>query len=238
MNIFGKRKKKGPAAPSPQQTADVITGLRKKLQQIEKREEFVQKKIDAQMAEARARSKRKDKKGALMCLKRKKLYEKEVQKYQGARLTLEQQIITLEGAAVNKEVFMAMRTGTGALQQIHGDLDAEKVEEVMDDVQDQMAVADEISEAISNPIGGAMEDDDDLLAELDELDELDVADDVMGEVQVPGMGTAVAPVAAPAPATPILPTAPTGAITPAAAPAAAEDDPDMAELAALAAGME
>lgn len=241
MNIFGKRKKKaGPAASNPQQTADVITSLRKKLGQIEKREGFVQKKIDAQMAEARARSKRKDKKGALMCLKRKKLYEKEIQKYQGARLTLEQQIITLESATVNKEVFMAMRTGATAMQQIHGELDAEKVEETMDEIADQMAVADEISEAIANPMGGEMEDDDELLAELDELDEFDLEAEVTGEVKVPGMdepaaAAAVAP--APAPAF-VIPDAPTGEIVaPAAATAGGDADPDMAELEALAAGM-
>lgn len=235
MNIFGKRKKKAAAAPNPQQTADVITGLRKKLNQIEKREEFVQKKIDAQLAEARARTKKKDKRGALMCLKRKKLYEKEIAKYQGARLTLEQQIITLESATVNVETFRAMRTGATAMEQIHGELSSEKVEEVMDDIADQMAVADEISDAISNPIGGAMEDDDDLLAELDELDELDVGDDVMGEVTIPGVGEPA--VAAPAPAhpTPALPSAPTGPVVP-DAPVAA-DDADLAELNELAASM-
>lgn len=234
MNIFGKRKKKAAPSHNPQQTADVITGLRKKLVQIEKREEFVQKKIDAQMKEARARSKKKDKKGALYCLKRKKLYEGEIAKYQGARLTLEQQIITLESATVNVETFNAMRTGAAAMEQIHGELSSEKVEEVMDEIGDQMAVADEISEAISNPIGGAMEDDDDLLAELDELDELEIGDEMGGEVTIPGMGAAEPAVAAPAPAmpTPVLPSAPTGPVA-----AAADADPDMAELEALAAGM-
>ena len=57
-----------------------------------------------------------------MCLKRKKLYEKEIAKYQGARLTLEQQIITLESATVNVETFNAMRTGATAMEQIHGEL--------------------------------------------------------------------------------------------------------------------
>ena len=87
----------------------------------------------------------------------------------------------------------------------------------MDEISDQMAVADEISDAISNPIGGAMEDDDDLLAELDELDEDELADDIMGEVSIPGMGEAAA---APAPAvsTPVLPSAPTGPVASTPAP--------------------
>jgi len=94
-----------------------------------------------------------------MCLKRKKLYEKEIAKYQGARLTLEQQIITLESATVNVETFRAMRAGASAMEQIHGQMSTENVDDVMDEISEQMQVADEISEAISNPIGGAMEDD-------------------------------------------------------------------------------
>merc|ERR1719231_106490 len=44
---------------------------------MQKREQFLQKKIDAELARAKDCSKRKDKRGALMALKKKKLYEKE-----------------------------------------------------------------------------------------------------------------------------------------------------------------
>jgi charged multivesicular body protein 4 len=43
---------------------------------MQKREAFLQKKIDAELAKAKDCSKRKDKRGALMALKKKKLYEK------------------------------------------------------------------------------------------------------------------------------------------------------------------
>lgn len=230
MNIFGKRKVAKPKS-SAADTAKVITGLRQKLNMLEKRENHVQKKIDAQLAEARARSAKKDKKGALMALKRKKLYEKEIQKYQGARLTLEQQIITLESATVNVETFKAMQTGARAMETIHGELSSEKVEEVMDDISEQMAVADEISEAIGGSIGGAMEDDDELLAELDELDELEMHETMLDVPSVPSAGIGVAPVAAaPAPATPAMPDAPD-------APIADADEDEMAALRELEAGL-
>ena len=42
----------------------------------------------------------------------------------------------------------------------------------MDDIQEQQDIANEISEAISNPVGfGADVDEDELLAELDELEQ-------------------------------------------------------------------
>lgn len=227
MNIFGKKKVAKPAGQSAADTAKVITELRGKLEMLEKRENHVQRKIDAQIADARARSARKDKRGALMALKRKKLYEKEIQKYNGARLTLEQQIITLEGAAVNKETFNALRSGARAMESIHGDLSAEKVEDIMDDIGDQMQIADDISEAISNPIGGALDDDDELLAELDELDELNMTDQMLSAPTAPASIGATAAPAAPSHVS--LPDAPT--TTPAVA---ATGDADADELAALA----
>ena len=50
----------------------------------------------------------------------------------------------------------------------------------MDDIQEQQDIANEISEAISNPVGfGADVDEDELLAELDELEQVNKAEDVM-----------------------------------------------------------
>jgi charged multivesicular body protein 4 len=42
------------------------------------------------------------------------MYESEIEKLQGARVTLEQQAMGLEGAAVNVEVFKAVESGVNA----------------------------------------------------------------------------------------------------------------------------
>jgi prefoldin subunit 5 len=60
--------------------------------------------------------------GAIFALKKMKMYEGEVNKLQGARMTLETQIASLEGAAINVEVFKAMQSGATAMKQIRGDL--------------------------------------------------------------------------------------------------------------------
>lgn len=57
------------------------------------REKHIQKKIKAELIDAKAKSTAKDKKGALCALKRKKMYEAEVGKINGARMTLENQVI-------------------------------------------------------------------------------------------------------------------------------------------------
>ena len=60
--------------------------------------------------------------GALFALKRKKMFEAEVMKLQGAKITLESQIMALESAVVNIETFHAMSRGAVAMKGIRGNL--------------------------------------------------------------------------------------------------------------------
>jgi len=65
MPLFGKKK----TAPSPKES---ISKLRETVDMLEKREQFLQKKCDQQTAEAKKYMQQKNKRAALMCLKRKK----------------------------------------------------------------------------------------------------------------------------------------------------------------------
>ena len=105
------------------------------------------------------------------------MYEAEVEKLQGARITLEQQKMSLEGAAVNIEVFKAVESGVQAsmtsfplspslvavycekyiiytsflVKGMRGNLDAARVDRVMDDIEEEKDLSDQISEAITRP---------------------------------------------------------------------------------------
>lgn len=170
MNLFGKKKASAAPAPLP---VDTIKLLRDNLLVLEKREEHIQKKIEMALSEARQKSSKKDKNGALFALKRKKMYESEVSKLQGARITLDSQILALESAAVNIETFKAMKSGANAMKGLRGDIDADKVDDIMDEIQDEKDIHDSISEAISRP-GQDLFNDEDLLEELAELEALDL----------------------------------------------------------------
>eukprot|EP01034_Spumella_vulgaris_P024038 gene24038-30335_t len=100
------------------------------------------------------------------------MYETEVTKLQGARITLDSQILSLESAAVNLETFKAMKAGAGAMKGMRGNIDADKVEDMMDEIQEEKDIHDQISEAISRP-GQDLFNDEDLLAELAELDAME-----------------------------------------------------------------
>lgn len=171
MNLWGK--KSTPQNNVPKQSpVDTIKMLRDNLLTLEKREEHIQKKMDVALQEAKVKSQKKDKHGALFALKRKKMYEGEISKLQGTRITLESQINALESAAVNIETFRAIQAGAGQMKAMRKDIDAEKVEEIMDDIQEEKDIHDAISEAISRP-GQDLFNDEELLAELEELDALE-----------------------------------------------------------------
>ncbi|KAJ2518581.1 ESCRT-III subunit protein snf7, partial [Coemansia sp. RSA 2049] len=129
---------------------DAIISLRENISMLEKRETHLQSKIEQELAKARDYATR-NKMAALAALKRKKMLETQVEKISGSRLMLESQVMTIEAANVNLETMKAMQTGAEAMKGIHKDLNVDKVDETMDEIREQMDLANEISDAISQP---------------------------------------------------------------------------------------
>ncbi|KAG5456831.1 MAG: Snf7-domain-containing protein, partial [Olpidium bornovanus] len=101
MNLFfGKAKAK--TAPK-----DAIVKLRETLEMLEKRENFLHTKIENELRIAKANA-TKNKRAALMALKRKKAYEASIDKISGARITIETQVMAIENANVNLETMNSM----------------------------------------------------------------------------------------------------------------------------------
>eukprot|EP00126_Sphaerothecum_destruens_P009590 Sdes_comp20543_c0_seq1m15250 len=164
MNLFSKAKKAPPAKES-------IQKLRETLELLEKRENYLEKKIENELLVAKKNAS-KNKRIALMALKRKKTYEAQIEKITGARMTIETQVLTIENANVNLEAMNAMKMGAATMKNIHGTMTIEKVDETMDEIREQMDVANEIGDAISQPVGFGIDfDDEELNAELDELEQ-------------------------------------------------------------------
>ncbi|KAJ1734096.1 ESCRT-III subunit protein snf7 [Coemansia biformis] len=168
MKLFFSKKKE----PTPK---DAIITLRGNLAMLEKREAHLQNQIDLALRTARANA-TKNRKAAIVALKRKQQLEAQMDKITASRMTLEAQAMAIEGANVNLETMKAMQTGAEAMKGIHKDLSIDKVDQTMDDIRDQMDLANDISEAISRPdMFGVTLDDDEVNAELDllEQEELD-----------------------------------------------------------------
>merc|ERR1719295_801699 len=124
------------------------------------------------MATAKAKSKKRDKKGALYELKKKKQLENQLNSIQGKKLNLETQIMALEDAHLNKETINAMKATIK-------ESDIDKADELMEDINEAMDQVNEMNEAMSQPLGQMM-DDDELEAELAELEELE-ADELLND---------------------------------------------------------
>merc|ERR1712130_341272 len=159
---------------------DSIQQLRQAVTQLEKREVHLDKKIQVCLNNAKAKSKRRDKKGALFELKKKKQLENQLQSIQGKKLNLETQIMALEDAHLNKETLKAMKTSANAMKATVKESDLDKADELMEDMNEAMDQINEMNEAMSQPLGQVM-DDDELEAELAELEELE-ADELLNEM--------------------------------------------------------
>ncbi|XP_063416869.1 charged multivesicular body protein 4b-like [Mytilus trossulus] len=165
--MFGGGKGKN-KAPTPQ---EAIQKLRETEEMLEKKQAFLEKKIDQEVGTAKKNA-AKNKRAALQALKRKKRYEKQLQQIDGTLSTIEFQREALENASTNTEVLNVMGNAAKALKAAHQNMDVDKVHDLMDDVAEQQEIANEISEAISNPVGfGQDADEDDLMAELEELEQ-------------------------------------------------------------------
>ncbi|XP_030409225.1 charged multivesicular body protein 4c isoform X2 [Gopherus flavomarginatus] len=126
-------------------------------------------------------------KSALQALKRKKRYEKQLSQIDGTLSTIEFQREALENSHTNTEVFKNMGYAAQAMKKVHENMDLDKIDSLMDDITEQQAVAQEISEAISNRVGFGDEfDEDELMAELEELEQEEL-NKKMTDVRLPSV---------------------------------------------------
>lgn len=109
------------------------------------------------------------------------MYEAELDKIQNVKMTLETQVINLESAAQNAETFKAMEAGTKTMKKIRQDTGIDKVDDIMDEIKEEMELANEINNAIAAPVDPLLTDEDELLAELEALE----ANDLEAELLAP-----------------------------------------------------
>ncbi|KAI5453951.1 ESCRT-III subunit protein snf7 [Naganishia albida] len=168
-----------------QSARDSIVSLRQQLLTLDKREEFLQKKIEEELKKAKANA-TSNKKLAMAALRQKQAFEGELNRIAGTRLTLEAQVNAIETANLNAETMIAMKKGAEALKGIHGNMKIDKVDATMDQIREQMEISNEISDAISNPVNMGIDvDDEELKNELEELEQEQLNDRLMGAERAP-----------------------------------------------------
>jgi len=179
---------------SKQVARDAIVGLRQQQAMLEKKEEYLIKKMEEELKKAKANAVS-NKSAATAALRRKKAMETELDRIGGTRLQLENQINVLESANINAETMAAMKRGSEALKAIHGKMRVQDVETQMDSIRDQADVANEISQAIAGDVN--IMEDEELKAELAELEQEELDERLMGAERVP-VHTPASPAKSPA----------------------------------------
>jgi len=179
MSYFSGKRDPKPAA------RDAIVSLRQQLIMLEKKEKHLNDQIEGERTKAKENV-LKNKPAAAQALKRVKMHEQDLGRISGQRMQLEIQINTIESANLNAETMLAMKKGAEALKAIHGNTNIEQVDATMEAIHEQRAIATEISDAISSPMGAGLEyDEDELAAQLESMESEALSDALTGAGRAP-----------------------------------------------------
>eukprot|EP00903_Cladosiphon_okamuranus_P022278 g20484.t1 len=201
-NLASRKKKRERAHVTDQDRAVLdLKNSRDRLKRYQKKLEIECDKLQAQ-AMAMIKEKRKDR--ALLLLKIKKLKQNQVEKADSQLLSVEQLIETIDWESQQLQVFNALKEGNAALNKLHDEMPLDKVEELMADTAESIAMEEEISKAIGGSWTEANEED--LLAELAEIEKEAAPEPVPEPVPQP----AVKVEEQPTPLEDMLPEAPQG----------------------------
>ena len=169
--IMGNKPEKESTKPVEQSnsTVAVIGKLKKSQATLQKREKHLEAQITQALRNAKAKMKRKDKRGAVFQLKRKKMLEKRLNECQGMQLNLEQQIFTLEKGNTNEQVVGALRDVRDEMKRIQNKINVDDIEDIRNDLDDATADQEDITNILSEPMGQDALDEDELEGEFAEL---------------------------------------------------------------------
>jgi charged multivesicular body protein 6 len=118
------------------------------------------------------RNKQKDK--AMLALRKQKYLEKNLETGRGELLNLEGQIVSIENAQIQKNVYEALKQGNDFLKSMNQQLTLQDVDKLMEETAEAIEYQQEVGRALAQQ--GIEENDEDLLQQLDQLDEKEALD--------------------------------------------------------------
>ncbi|KAI6217955.1 Charged multivesicular body protein 4b [Aphelenchoides fujianensis] len=185
MSIFSRKKE---AASG---TNESLKKIQETEEMLRKKQEFLERKIEQELLTAKKHGTA-NKRMALQALKRKQQYQKQLAQIDGSLNTLQHQQSSLENAHTNAEILKVLAQSAKAIRAAHK-LDVDQVHDLIEDIAEQQEVANEIAEAISNPIGLQLGDDDELLAELEQMEVEDLDQKLLNVGPTPLAGSKLPP---------------------------------------------
>lgn len=108
---------------------------------------------------------------AKLMLQMKKYAEKQVAATDGQLMRLQEMVSTVEWESTQLEVFNGLKAGNAALKLIQDELSVEDAELILEETAEAQAQVDEINEMLGGKL--SEDDDEDILAELEEIEKLE-----------------------------------------------------------------
>lgn len=133
------------------------------------------KKSSDLLKEAKEHKAKGDSARALGCMKRKQQVDLMAKQMEGQLLNLEKTSMILDSAASSVDLAKAMRSGADQIKALVKEVDLDDLDQVVDDLDDGMRDVQELSSALSRPLGSSLaeeeERDESILAEMAGWDE-------------------------------------------------------------------
>ena len=207
------------AAPAVSREVQTVQALRDQVTQLGRRQDMLQKRMDAELEQAKAKLKAGNKPAAQAHLKKKKLYEKEYNNLSNMIEKLETQAITLESTVTTASVVQTMRQGAETQKTQQSRLDVDDIRDLQDNIADMQKDLDDVHQVFvesTDPLA-----DEEVANELQEL----MLDETPAPLKAAPAAAAAAPAAkAAVPRSDIsLPAAPTHPVK-ISVPVPADDD--------------
>ncbi|CRH02852.1 vacuolar-sorting protein SNF7, putative [Plasmodium relictum] len=154
---------------------------REAIDALEKKQVQVEKKIKQMEIEAKQKVDQNQMNNAKILLKRKKLYEQELENILNNRLTLEDNMINLENMHLHKIAVNALSYAANTHKKLNNEINTQKVEKIIDTIQENKEIQEEVNQALNfNLINNV--DDDEIDKELNLLKEQSMEEKLSVEV--------------------------------------------------------
>ncbi|ESL09442.1 hypothetical protein TRSC58_02835 [Trypanosoma rangeli SC58] len=163
--LFGR----GDAQEKPRASGSVsqtLERLETTFELLEKREAVLEKKVEAELARAKQYHAKKNVQAALQCMKRKKAFEDQLTNIAAQKQNLETLKFTLQNQNMNHELLEVQQRVKQELRERNKKMDADRVEDNMGELQDEMEKANAVAEALRQPLDSQLLDEDELMDEL------------------------------------------------------------------------
>ena len=142
--LFGGGSKAPPKeAPKEVDPREAINKLQAQSDSVNKRITVLEARVKDAKAQALAKRKAKDERGALNCIRQMKMYEKELQKLDGQAAVLSQQQMMIESTHFDVGVITAMDGASKQMEKMNEQIDVDDVAEVYDNMREQQDIVNE-----------------------------------------------------------------------------------------------